>query len=206
MKKISPLKRFFIIIFLLMFYPLFIAIISILLRYSFFILIIITLIILFLIIRAIYKRKQKIKLFNLLNKNNSSTDEMIQIYSSISDELLIELTIKEELKKINFNNNRYLKSVMKKKVIVTIIFSLINFLFLASIFFHFPSYKYILEIINIIIYIIFMKKFNNISAIKKEIEARPTENMSYIISSMVTGNTVHYNGSIINIFIISILL
>lgn len=204
MKKTSSLKVLFVIIFLLMFYPLFIPVISILFQYPFFILIITILIILFLIIRAIYKRKQKIKLFNLLNNNNSSSDEMIQIYSSISDELLIELTIKEELKKINFNNNRYLKSVMKKKAIVTIIFSIINFLFLASIFFHFPFYKYILEIINIIIYIIFMKKFNNVSAIKKEIKARPTENMSYIISSMVTGNTVHYNGHIINIFIIAI--
>ena len=143
------------------------------------------------------KKKQRDQIQNILNKQ-ISIEETIDFYSSVDDNILLDTIIEQELKNNNYNKKYDLQSVSKKKFIVTIIFSVINFIFLASIFFHFPSYKYFLEIINIIVYIVFMKKFNVVNSIKKEIKARPTENISYIISSMVTGNVSYINSKLRN--------
>lgn len=144
------------------------------------------------------KKKLKSVLFN-----KTSDLEFADTLGGASDDDLLDLIIEDELKKINIDKRYNLNNIFKKKLIATIIFSFINFIFLASIFFHFPFYKYILEIINIIVYIHFMRKFNIVNYLKKEIKSRPTENISYIISSMVTGNICYINNILVSFVLIS---
>lgn len=148
------------------------------------------------------KTTSKKKLKNVLF-NKTSDLEFADTLGGASDDDLLDLIIEDELKKNNINKKYNLNNIFKKKLIATIIFSFINFVFLASIFFHFPFYKYILEIINIVVYIHFMRKFNIVNYLKKEIKSRPTENISYIISSMVTGNICYINNVLVSFVLIS---
>lgn len=148
------------------------------------------------------KTTSKKKLKNVLF-NKTSDLEFADMLGGASDDDFLDLIIEDELKKNNINKKYNLNNIFKKKLIATIIFSFINFIFLASIFFHFPSYKYVLEIINIVVYIHFMRKFNIVNYLKKEIKSRPTENISYIISSMVTGNICYINNILVSFVLIS---
>lgn len=117
---------------------------------------------------------------------NSSQYTLNPIYN-LNDKQLLEQMVRSELKKQNVEKIK-LKSVENIKIILTCIFSLLNIVFICCIFFHTFSYKYLFEILNIIVYIIMMNKVNTVSYLKKQIKARPDEKISYIISSKVQGS------------------
>lgn len=116
-----------------------------------------------------------------------------------SEDQIIEDIINQELKKNNYDGND-IKAVERKRLRLTIIFSILNFIFVALIFFHLPKYMYLLEVVNVWIYIAFMKKYNTVQYIKKELKARPDDEISDIVSSIIAGGTVKKNRK----FIISI--
>lgn len=103
---------------------------------------------------------------------------------NLNEDQILEQMIKYELKVENSEKIK-LKSVENIKTVLTCIFSVLNFVFICCIFFHTFSYKYLFEILNIVVYIIMMNKINTVSYLKKQIKSRPDEKISYIISSKV---------------------
>lgn len=104
------------------------------------------------------------------------------IYNN-SDELLLEEVIKRELKKANVNLNQdYLPmEALKRKKFLNVIFSILLFIYISSIFFHLSILYYILGLIILLIFYNVTKKYNLIKYLKKEIKARPNEKISNII-------------------------
>ena len=116
-----------------------------------------------------------------------------------SENQIIEDIINQELQRNNYDGND-IKAVERKRLRLTIIFSILNFIFVALIFFHLPKYVYLLEVVNVFIYLSFMKKYNTVQYIKKELKARPDDEISDIVSSIIAGGTVNKNKK----FIVSI--
>ena len=101
------------------------------------------------------------------------------------------LSIKD-LQKNNYNGKSIVE-VERKKFRVTTIFSVLNFILISLVFFHLPIYWYLLEIVNIAVYMLFIKRYNIIKYLKREIKARPDDNISDIISSVLTSGVVNKN-------------
>jgi len=119
-------------------------------------------------------------------------------YKNSINNLLISI-INEELSKNSYNRLNEIKIVANRKLIITIVFSILNFAYICSIFFHLSKNLIIVEIINIAVYIIFLRKFDNIHYIIKQIKSRPTEKISYIVSSIIVGNNTSKKKNIIKI-------
>ena len=69
-----------------------------------------------------------------------------------SENQIIEDIINQELQKNDYDGND-IKAVEHKRLRLTIIFSILNFIFVALIFFHLPKYVYLLEVINVWVYL-----------------------------------------------------
>lgn len=102
---------------------------------------------------------------------------------SKNEEILLEKFLDNELKKADLDSKTTLipAPVLKRKNILNILFSILLFVYVSLIFFHFPIYTYI---IGAIILLIFTKK-NKVcdlkTYLKKEIKSRPSEKISNII-------------------------
>ncbi len=110
--------------------------------------------------------------------------EIDPIYLKDLDDILEE-KIKSELPKNNANEKTIIPYLKRRKYAISILFAILNFICLSFIFFHLPLWTLLLEIVNIIIFIIFSRKIDLISYLKKQIKARPDEKMSDVISSLV---------------------
>ena len=119
-------------------------------------------------------------------------ETIIELEYLKSEDQIIEDIINQELQKNNYDGND-IKAVERKRLRLTIIFSILNFIFVALIFFHLPKYVYLLEVVNVLIYLSFMKKYNTVQYIKKELKARPDDEISDIVSSIIAGGTVNKN-------------
>lgn len=146
-----------------------------------------------LIILIIYFKnvqKKQIQLEEQQNIENLKT--VIEPEYLKSEDQIIEDIIKQELKKNNYDGND-IKAVERKILRLTIIFSILNFIFISLIFFHLPKYVYLLEVINVWGYLSFTKKYNTVQYIKKELKARPDDEISDIVSSIIASGTVNKN-------------
>ena len=153
-----------------------------------------------LIILIIYFKnvqKKQIQLEEQQNIENLKT--VIEPEYLKSEDQIIEDIIKQELKKNNYDGND-IKAVERKILRLTIIFSILNFIFISLIFFHLPKYVYLLEVINVWGYLSFTKKYNTVQYIKKELKARPDDEISDIVSSIIASGTVNKNRKINCIF------
>lgn len=112
------------------------------------------------------------------------------IYNS-SENNVLEEYIKIELKnqKIDLNTKLMPLSTLKRQKVLSIIFSILVFVYISMIFFHFPLLTYILGIIILIVFFVISRKFNLVKMIAKEIKARPTEKMDNIIINIVNSLT-----------------
>ena len=112
------------------------------------------------------------------------------IYNS-SENNVLEEYIKIELKnqKIDLNTKLMPLSTLKRKKVLSIIFSILVFIYISMIFFHFPLLTYIMGIIILIVFFVISRKFNLVKMIAKEIKARPTEKMDNIIINIVNNLT-----------------
>ena len=104
------------------------------------------------------------------------------IFSKNENKLLEEF-IKKELIKVDMKNNgKYIpEEVLKRKNILTIIFSVLVFIYISLVFFHFPLKTYVIGLIILIILFKPTRKYNLVNYLKKEIKARPSEKISNII-------------------------
>lgn len=112
------------------------------------------------------------------------------IYSSSENNILDEyIKIKLENQKIDLNTKLVPLSTLKRKKVLSIIFSILVFIYISMIFFHFPLLTYIIGIIILIVFFVISRKFNLVKMIAKEIKARPTEKMDNIIINIVNSLT-----------------
>lgn len=115
------------------------------------------------------------------------------IFNNTEDKLLEEF-INKELIKVGIPNGNSLPSdLLKRKNILNGIFSILVFIFVSSIFFHFPIYTYIIEFLILFLFFQITKRYNLIKYLKKEIKSRPSEKISNIVmnikNSLVDDNT-----------------
>lgn len=123
-----------------------------------------------------------------------------------SEKDILKTIVKEELQKNNFDKTKTIDYIDNRKFKITIIFSILNFLFISFIFFHLPLWTYLFIFLNIIIYIIFIKKYNIESYIIKQIKARPDDNISDIVATMIQNSYVSNKFKNISIVLASIIL
>ena len=127
-----------------------------------------------------------------------------KMYSLTEDKMLEEF-IKKELIKAGYDKSSKLiqRDVLKRKNYMNIIFSLLVFVYITLIFFHFPIYTYIIGLIILFISFKSTRKYNLINYLKKQILARPNEKISNIIMNAKT-NSVNNNS--LKVFSISLIL
>lgn len=127
-------------------------------------------------------------------KNVVHFEDYGQIYSGNETQTL-ELFIKREMEKISIKDDSKhipLESLKRKKIL-NIIFSILLFVFVSLIFFHFPIYTYVIGMIILIIFFFATRKFSLLKFLAKEVKSRPTEKISNIV--MNVSNTLVPNTS-----------
>lgn len=113
---------------------------------------------------------------------------------SLSDDKMLEAFIEKELKMVGMDTNTRLvpQEILNRRKIFSLIFSVLLFIYISMIFFHFPLLTYVIGIIILIIFYVKTKEYNIIKYLKREVKARPSEKISNIImnakTSLVTDN------------------
>ncbi len=125
------------------------------------------------------------------------------IYSMPEDKMLEEF-LNRELIKIGIDKSTKLipSDILKRKKVLHIIFSILIFIFITLIFFHFPIATYIIGIIILLIFFKVTRNYDLIKYLKKQLKARPNEKISNIV--MNTKNTFTSDNSK-SIFIIGLI-
>jgi len=109
-----------------------------------------------------------------------NVDKMYQM----SEDNMLEEFIKRKLVKYEVDLKLIPLEVLKRRKIYNIIFLVLLFIYISMIFFHFPLLTYILGLIILIIFFVSTRKYNLIKYLKKQIQARPSENVSNIVMNM----------------------
>lgn len=127
-----------------------------------------------------------------------------KIYSLPEDKMLEEF-INRELTKAGIDKSSKLipSDILKRKKILNIIFSILIFVFMTLIFFHFPIFTCIVGLVILFIFFRVTRKYDLIKYLKKQIKARPQEKISNIV--MNVKNTFTTDNSK-DIFVISLLV
>ena len=122
------------------------------------------------------------ELIEMKQKVLVSQKDFDPIFSKNENKLLEEF-IKKELIKLDMKNNgKYIpEEVLKRKNILTIIFSVLVFVYISLVFFHFPLKTYVIGLIILIILFKLTRKYNLVNYLKKEVKARPSEKISNIV-------------------------
>ena len=148
------------------------------------------------------------------NKADSVSSKKVLVTSSNFDPVfdnnedkLLEIFINKELSKagISVNNKLIPIDVLRRKNILNVIFSILFFVYVSLIFFHFPIYTYILGAIILLIFFKMSRSYNFMKYLKKEIKARPSEKISNIVMT-VKGSCVADNAKPLRIVSILIAL
>ena len=121
---------------------------------------------------------------NNVNKVIVKSSDFPLIYNN-SDDSILEYFLSLELKKAGIDEKTSLipENLLKRKNVFNIIFSILLFIYISLIFFHFPIYTYIIGAILLIIFYFKTNKYNFMEFLKKEVKARPSEKFSNIIMS-----------------------
>lgn len=104
---------------------------------------------------------------------------------SKNDNELLETFITKAMKnaKINKNEKKLPRELLKKKMVFCSILCVLLFIYVCMIFFHFPILTYIIGAIILLILVTQTKKYNIIRYLEKEVKARPDEKISNIVMS-----------------------
>ena len=127
-----------------------------------------------------------------------------KIYS-LTEDKMVEEFIKREMVKAGLNQNEKLipLDIFKRKKILNIIFSILLFVLISMIFFHFPHITYIFGAIILIVYFILTRKYNFMKYLIKEVKSRPQEKISNIVMSVKSSFVVDSSKKV---FLVSILV
>lgn len=104
----------------------------------------------------------------------------------LSEDAMVEEFLNRELKKSNVDitNDLIPHDILKRKRILNIIFSVLVFIYISLIFFHFPILTYIIGLIILFIVFRFTRKYNIMKYLKKQLKARSSEKVSNIVMNM----------------------
>lgn len=104
----------------------------------------------------------------------------------LSESQMVEEFINRELQKAGIDKNSSLipQEILKKKQITNIIFSILLFVYISLIFFHFPIPTYIVGAVLLFIFYKLTRKYNLIKYLTKQLKARPSEKVSNIVMSV----------------------
>ena len=99
---------------------------------------------------------------------------------------MLEEFINRELVKAQIDKTSKLipHDILKRKRIFNIIFSLLIFIYISLIFFHFPLLTYVIGIITLFIFYKLTRKYDLMKYLKKQLKARPSERVSNIVMSV----------------------
>ena len=105
---------------------------------------------------------------------------------SLSENKMLEEFINREFTKAGIDKNSKLipSDILRRKKILNTIFSVLVFIFISMIFFHFPISTYVLGLIILIIFFIVTRKYNLMKYIIKQLKARPSEKISNIVMNV----------------------
>jgi len=111
----------------------------------------------------------------------SSFDSM---YSLSDDELLKRVIMNELGKNTQYDYKKMIPfEIKKRKQIFSLILSVMIFIYVSMIFFHFPLATYVIGLVILIISFISLNSYDFVDYLKKKIKERPDEKMSNIIMS-----------------------
>lgn len=102
---------------------------------------------------------------------------------SFDERNILDNFIIRELRRCGVDENNKLipSSVLHKKKILCLIFSFLCFVYISSIFFHFPFVFYIVGLIILFIFVKLNKNYDLVKYLKKQVISRPNEKISNIV-------------------------
>jgi len=118
-----------------------------------------------------------------VQKYNFLTPANFDSMFRLTEEGMLNEFINRELAKagIDKNSKSIPSDILKRKRIFNVIFSILVFLFVSLIFFHFPIFTYIGGIVILFCAYKLTSMFNLMRYLKKQIKARPSEKISNIV-------------------------
>ena len=104
----------------------------------------------------------------------------------LSEDAMLNEFINRELTKAGVDKNANLipGDILKRRIILNIIFSVLVFLLVCLIFFHFPIFTYIGGIVILFLSYKLTRMYNIMSYLKKQLKSRPSEKVSNIVMGM----------------------
>ena len=104
----------------------------------------------------------------------------------LPEKMMLEEFIKELSQKAEFDlkTKDMPEQAYKRKKIYHILFSVLLFVYISTIFFHFPLLTYIIGLIILIILFFMTRRYNLMKYLIKEIESRPSEKILNIIMNV----------------------
>ena len=126
----------------------------------------------------------------------AKANEFDQMYL-MSENDMLDTYIERELKNSGYDKKSIPFDMVKRRIILNLIFVFLLFIYIVMIFFHFPIYTYIIGFIILIVYFKLSRRFNIVKFIHKEITARPSDNMKNIIASVMSNCTEDSNRSLL---------
>ena len=116
---------------------------------------------------------------------------------NFSEDQLLEQFIRRKMQTVGMEDNyRYYipEKILKRKKILNLIFSVLLFVYIVLIFFHFPLATYVIGLIILVVFFIVSRRYDFMDYIKKEIKSRPSEKITNILmnakNSLVTDNSI----------------
>lgn len=115
---------------------------------------------------------------------------------NLGDDLMLETFIEKEMFKAKIDEKTKLvpSPVLKRKTVFNIIFSILLFVYVSLIFFHFPILTYIIGAFILFIFFRSTRKFTLMIYMKKQIKSRPSEKISNVIMSIKSTFTEDKSG------------
>lgn len=96
---------------------------------------------------------------------------------------MVEEFISKELVKAGIDKNSRLipQDTLKRKKILNIIFSILVFIYISLIFFHFPLVTYVIGLVILFVFYSLTRRFDLVKYLTKQLKMRPSEKISNIV-------------------------
>ena len=107
------------------------------------------------------------------------------IYNLPENQMLEEF-LKREMKKAGIDEKTKLipSDILKRKKIFNIIFSILLFVYISMIFFHFPTSAYFVGFLVLLIFFIATRRYKILKYLVKQLKARPQEKITNIVMNV----------------------
>lgn len=147
----------------------------------------------------LFNNKNKFNFQDTFSKTEPNGDDKVMATINDYDQLfkydektMVKEWIKRELKESNIKySNKLPFDALKRKLILSIIFPVLVFIYVSMIFFHFPFTTYLIGLIILLILFVITVKYTLIKYLIKQVKARPNEKISNII--MNTSSLLQYD-------------